>query len=73
VTRSISWIGLLEQETGLNPVEIMYDTARASDIIVRLFWLLGYQSSPRLVDAGEARFWRMDKDADYESLEALVR
>lgn len=73
MTRSISWIGLLEQETGLNPVEIMYDTARASDIIVRLFWLLGYQSSPRLVDAGEARFWRMDKDADYESLEALVR
>ncbi|MBM4029666.1 MAG: Tn3 family transposase, partial [Planctomycetes bacterium] len=65
--------GLLEQETGLNPVEIMSDTAGASDIIFGLFWLLGYQFSPRLADVGEARFWRMDKDADYESLEALAR
>ncbi|ELT2890705.1 Tn3 family transposase, partial [Salmonella enterica] len=34
--------GLLEQQTGLNPVEIMTDTAGASDIIFGLFWLLGY-------------------------------
>ncbi|HFN7567441.1 TPA: Tn3 family transposase, partial [Escherichia coli] len=33
--------GLLEQQTGLNPVEIMTDTAGTSDIIFGLFWLLG--------------------------------
>lgn len=43
--------GLLEQQTGLNPVEIMTDTAGTSDIIFGLFWLLGYQFSPRLADA----------------------
>ncbi|MBB2469540.1 Tn3 family transposase, partial [Escherichia coli] len=52
--------GLLEQQTGLNPVEIMTDTAGTSDIIFGLFWLLGYQFSPRLADAGEAVFWRAD-------------
>ena len=31
--------GLLEQQTGLNPVEIMADTAGSSDIIFGLFWL----------------------------------
>ncbi len=30
--------GLLEQQTGLNPVEIMTDTAGTSDIIFGLFW-----------------------------------
>lgn len=48
--------GLLEQQTGLNSAEIMTDTAGASDIIFGLFWLLGYQFSPRLADAGEAVF-----------------
>ncbi len=38
--------GLLEQQTGLNPVEIMTDTGGSSDIIFGLFWLLGYQFSP---------------------------
>ncbi len=44
--------GLLEQETGLNPTEIMTDTAGASELVFGLFWLLGYQFSPRLADAG---------------------
>jgi len=57
--------GLLEQQTGLNPTEIMTDTAGASDMVFGLFWLLGYQFSPRLADAGESIFWRIDKDADY--------
>jgi TnpA family transposase len=65
--------GLLEQETGLNPIEIMSDTAGASDIIFGLFWLLGYQFSPRLADVGEARFWRMDPQADYDVLDNLAR
>ena len=46
---------LLNQETNLEPVEVMTDTAAYSDIIFGLFWLLGYQFSPRLADLGEAR------------------
>lgn len=65
--------GLLEQQTGLNPVEIMTDTAGASDMVFGLFWLLGYQFSPRLADAGEAVFWRVDKAADYGALDDLAR
>ncbi len=34
--------GLLEQETSLNPVELMTDTAGSSDLIFGLFALLGY-------------------------------
>lgn len=64
--------GLLEQQTGLNPVEIMTDTAGASDIIFGLFWLLGYQFSPRLADAGEAVFWRVVKSANYGALDKLA-
>ena len=63
--------GLLEQETTLNPVEVMADTAGVSDIVFGLFWLLGYQFSPRLADIGEARFWRIDKSADYGPLNDL--
>jgi hypothetical protein len=65
--------GLLEQQTGLNPVEIMTDTAGASDMVFGLFWLLGYQFSPRLADAGESVFWRVDKAADYGVLNDLAR
>lgn len=65
--------GLLEQQTGLTPREIMTDTAGASDMIFGLFWLLGYQFSPRLADAGEATLWRIDKEADYGVLDELVR
>lgn len=65
--------GLLEQQTGLNPVEIMTDTAGSSDMIFGLFWLLGYQFSPRLADAGESVFWRVDKTANYGVLDELAR
>ena len=34
---------------------------------------MGYQFSPRLADAGEAVFWRIDKDADYGALNVLAR
>jgi TnpA family transposase len=66
-------VGLLEQKTGLRPRELMTDTAGYSDIVFGLFWLLGYQFSPRLADAGEARFWRLDPDADYGVLDGLAR
>lgn len=65
--------GLLEQQTGLNPTEIMTDTSGVSDMIFGLFWLLGYQFSPRLADAGEAVFWRIDKDVDYGVLNEIAR
>ena len=47
--------GLLEQTTCLEPREIMTDTAGYSDLVFGLFWLLGYQFSPRLADIGETR------------------
>ena len=65
--------GLLEQQTSLNPTEVMTDTAGASYMVFGLFWLLGYQFSPRLADAGEAIFWRVNKDADYGILNELAR
>ena len=65
--------GLLEQQSSLNPLEIMSDTAGVSDVVFGLFWLLGYQFSPRLADIGESRFWRMDKTADYGPLNSLAR
>jgi TnpA family transposase len=33
----------------------------------------GYQFSPRLADLGDARFWRIDKNADYGLLDGLGR
>lgn len=53
-------VGLLEQQTSLSPRELMTDTSGYSHVIFGLFWLLGYQFSPRLADVGEARFWRLD-------------
>lgn len=51
----------------------MTDTAGSSDLIFGLFWLLGYQFSPRLADAGASVFWRVDKDADYGVLNDIAR
>ena len=65
--------GLLEQQTTLRPTEIMTDTAGASDMVFGLFWLLGFQFSPRLADLGDARFWRLDRDADYGPLNHISR
>lgn len=65
--------GLLEKETGLNPTEIMTDTAGASNLVFGLFWRLGYQFSPRLTDVGASVFWRMDHDADYGVLNDIAR
>lgn len=65
--------GLLEHQTQLRPVEIMTDTAGVSDVVFGLFWLLGYQFSPRLADIGEARFWRIDPTADYGSIQTIAR
>lgn len=43
----------------------MADTAGVSNLIFRLFWLLGYQFIPRLADICETTLCRIDPDADY--------
>jgi len=60
---------VLEQETDLDPTEIMSDTAGYTDAIFGIFHLLGYQFSPRIADIGGARFWRVDGKADYGVLD----
>ena len=45
---------VLDQQTELQPVRIMTDTGAYSDIVFRLFRLLGYRFSPRLADIGGA-------------------
>ncbi len=65
--------GLLEQQTLLRPTEIMTDTAGYTDTVFALFWLLGYQFSPRLADIGETRFWRIEAGADYGAFNSLSR
>jgi TnpA family transposase len=37
-------------------------------VIFGIFWLLGFQFSPRIADIGGARFWRIDPKADYGPL-----
>ena len=51
----------------------MTDTAGYSDIVFGLFWLLGFQFSPRLADIGESRFWRINPTANYGALNGLAR
>jgi TnpA family transposase len=63
---------VLEQETELEPTEIMTDTGAYTDVIFGIFWLLGYQFSPRIADIGGARFWRIDAKADYGALNNLA-
>jgi TnpA family transposase len=64
---------LLDQQTDLQPAEIMTDTGAYSDTVFGLFWLLGYQFSPRLADLGGARLWRISPDARYGVLNAIAR
>jgi TnpA family transposase len=67
--------GLLElQPPGEGgPTMIITDQAASSDQIFGLFWLLGYQFSPRPADLPDQRFWRLDRQADYGPLDRLAR
>ncbi|KAB8139752.1 Tn3 family transposase [Chloroflexia bacterium SDU3-3] len=65
--------GLLENQTSLHPTELITDTAGYSDVIFGLFWLLGYQFSPRLADIGETRLWRIDRQADYGKINGVSK
>ncbi len=64
---------VLEQETELQPTQIMTDTGAYSDVVFGLFRLLGYRFSPRLTDIGGTRFWRIDRHADYGILNSTAR
>lgn len=55
---------VLEQETAFEPTEIMTDIGAYTGVIFGIFWLLGYQFSPRIAEVGGARFWRTDPAAD---------
>jgi hypothetical protein len=55
---------VLEQQTELNPTEIMTDTGAYTDVVFGLFWLLGFRFSPRIADIGGARYWRIGPSAD---------
>ena len=50
----------------------MTDTGAYTDVIFGIFWLLGYQFSPRIADVGGARFWRVDPAGDYGPLDKLA-
>ena len=63
---------VLEQQTDLQPTQIMTDTGAYSDVVFGLFRLLGYRFSPRLADMGGTRFWRIDPRADYGALNAIA-
>ena len=64
---------VLEQQTELNPTEIMTDTGAYTDVVFGLFWLLGYRFSPRIADIGGARYWRIDPSADYGPPNGIAR
>jgi TnpA family transposase len=64
---------VLEQQTELQPTQIMTDTGAYSDVVYGLFRLLGYRFRPRLADIGGTRFWRIDPKADYGQLNWIAR
>ena len=64
---------VLDQQTEIQPVEIMTDTGAYTDIVFGLFWLLGFRFAPRIADIGGARYWRMDPSADYGPLNGIAR
>ena len=64
---------VLEQQTELNPTEIITDTGAYTDVVFGLFWLLSYRFSPRIADIGGARYWRIDPAADYGPLNRIAR
>src|SRR5262249_16276561 len=65
--------GLMEQAIDPQPVQLITDTAGYSDIMFGLFWLLGFQFSPRLADLGDTRLWRLNREAHYGVLNGVAR
>ena len=65
--------GLMEHPQELQPQQLITDTAGYSDLMFGLFWLLGFQFSPRLADLGDTRLWRLDRNAHYGVLNGVAR
>ena len=55
------------------PTIIITDQASYSDQLFGLFWLLGYQFSPRPAGLSDEWFWRLERHADYGPLDRLAR
>jgi TnpA family transposase len=72
--RGVNYYNLVSDQ--FEPIEIMTDimtdTGAYTDVIFGIFWLLGYQFSPRIADVGGARFWRVDPAGDYSPLDKLA-
>jgi TnpA family transposase len=64
--------GIVDNPTALEPKELTADTAADSDLIHGLCELLGYLFSPRLADIPDRRFWRLERKADYGTLNRVA-
>lgn len=68
---------LLNLDAGPKPDLIATDEASYSDMVFRVFTILGYRFSPRIADIGDTRYWRAgwpgDPEADYGPLNAIAR
>lgn len=65
--------GLYNQTSGLQPTQIMTDTAGYSALIFVLFGLLGFQFSPRIANKHGTKLWRIEKNADYGLLNDVTK
>jgi TnpA family transposase len=67
--------GLLELQPPAagGPTMIITDQAAYSDQVFGLYWLLGYQFSPRPTGLPDQRFWYFSRDRDYGALQGLAR
>jgi len=61
---------LLQLSLGFGQLGVQLGLA-AGVLVFGLFWLLGYQFSPRLADLGSVKLWRTDPEADYGALNEL--
>jgi TnpA family transposase len=64
---------ILNLEGAVRPEVVVTDTASYSDIVFGLFRLLGYQFAPWIADLSDTCFWRIDRSADYGSLNVVAR
>jgi TnpA family transposase len=68
---------LLNLDGGPKPDLVATDEASYSDMVFRVFALLGYRFSPRIADIGDTRYWRAgwpgEAQADYGALNAIAR
>lgn len=60
--------GSLSHQSGLEPKQIMTDTAGYSDFVFGLLGLLGLQFSPRIANNQGAKLWRIGTNANYRML-----